>query len=487
MDKDKINWLGWNRDSFEKSRSENKPILLNLTAVWCHWCHVIKVTTYSDDEVAAVINREFVPIKVCIDQRPDIRDRYNMGGFPSTVFLDSDGNIIAGETYVPPGRMKAMLNTIRSLYDKKDFKVNKPEQVQEEKPSVELNEGMAREILVSIEDNQDSYYGGFGLQPKFPHPDVIDFLFSYYNRTKQKKYLDMALKALDWMHGGIYDLIEGGFFRYSVTQDWKTPHYEKMLDTNAGLLRNCISAFSITNNEKYKKIAEGIIEYVNKNLKNEDGGFYGSQDADEEYYQQNEEKRNTMKKPLVEKTIYTDWSSMMISSYILAYKATGKKELLDFALKSIEFQIGNLYQKERGMFHYFDGKLNENGLLSDNIYFMNALLDAFEAAQNEKYLRLAEELSNFITKNFHDSGNEGFFDRMPRADDAGMLKIRIRNFLENSFAASVFLRLHGITKKEEYRNVAESALLHFGNSFQKYGYFAASYASALSLMPDIGK
>ncbi|MBI2108525.1 thioredoxin domain-containing protein [Candidatus Woesearchaeota archaeon] len=250
MDKDKINWFEWNGDSFEKSRSENKPILLNLTAVWCHWCHVIKVTTYSDDEVAAVINREFVPIKVCIDQRPDIRDRYNMGGFPSTVFLDSDGNIIAGETYVPPGRMKAMLNTIRSLYDKKDFKVNKPEQVQEEKPSVELNEGMAREILVSIEDNQDSYYGGFGL-------------------------LDMALKALDWMHGGIYDLIEGGFFRYSVTQDWKTPHYEKMLDTNAGLLRNYIKAFSITNNEKYKKIAEGIIEYVNKNLKNEDGGFYG--------------------------------------------------------------------------------------------------------------------------------------------------------------------------------------------------------------------
>src|SRR3989338_1547141 len=265
-EKDKIQWLGWSKESFEKAKRENKPILLNLTAVWCHWCHVIKATTYSNDEVAAIINEGFVPVKVYIDQHPDIRDRYNMGGFPSTVFLDSEGSIIIGETYVPPDRMKALLNYVRSLYIKKDFRAPKQAENAEKKQFAELNEGVIKEILVLIEGNFDSYYGGFGVQPKFPPYDVIDFLLDCFNKTKQKKYLDIALKTLDKMHEGIYDKIEGGFFRYSVTQDWKVPHYEKMLETNAGLLRNYIRAFSITNNEDYKKIVEGIINYVNNNL-----------------------------------------------------------------------------------------------------------------------------------------------------------------------------------------------------------------------------
>ena len=483
-EKDKIQWLSWSKESFEKSKKENKPILLNLTAVWCHWCHVIKATTYSNDEVAAIINEGFVPVKVYIDQHPDIRDRYNMGGFPSTVFLDSEGSIIIGETYVPPDKMKALLSYVKSLYIKKDFRAPRQAENLEKKQFEELNESIIKEILVLIEGSFDSYYGGFGIQPKFPPYDVIDFLLDYYNKTKQKKYLDIALKTLDKMYEGIYDRIEGGFFRYSVTQDWKVPHYEKMLETNAGLLRNYIRAFSITNNEDYKKIVEGIIDYINKNLKNYDGGFYGSHDADEEYYQQDKEKRIAMKKPFIDKTVYTDWSSMMISAYIHAYKNLRSRELLDFALKSIEFQIKNLYSKNYGMPHYFDGKANGSGLLSDNIYFMNALLDAFEAAGDKKYLEIAEEISFFIIKKLYDSKNGGFFDRIKKENDIGMLNVRIKNFLENSFCAIGYLKLHKAAKKEEYKKIAEDALKHCGNSYLDYGYFSAVYAGALSLFFD---
>src|SRR3989338_1202290 len=112
----KINWLEWNKESFEKANKEGKPILLDLTAVWCHWCHVMDATSYSDEEIAEIINKDFVPIKVYIDKRPDIRERYNMGGFPSTVFLNPEGYTIAGETYVPPERFKLMLETVKSAY-----------------------------------------------------------------------------------------------------------------------------------------------------------------------------------------------------------------------------------------------------------------------------------------------------------------------------------------------------------------------------------
>ena len=112
--KTKINWLEWNKESFEKAKKEDKPILLDLTAVWCHWCHVMDLTSYSNDTIAKIINEDFVPIKVYIDKRPDIRERYNMGGFPSTVFLNHEGYVMAGDTYVPPERFKLMLESVKN-------------------------------------------------------------------------------------------------------------------------------------------------------------------------------------------------------------------------------------------------------------------------------------------------------------------------------------------------------------------------------------
>ncbi|MBI2656967.1 thioredoxin domain-containing protein, partial [Candidatus Woesearchaeota archaeon] len=151
----------------------------------------------------------------------------------------------------------------------------------EEARKGEINENIVKEVLLSVEDNFDSFYGGFGLQPKFPNAEVVDLLFLQYQKTKLKKYLDIALKTLDGMHEGIYDKADFGFFRYSVPQDWKMPHYEKMLDTNAGLLRNYATAYNITKDEKYKKIATETIAYIHNFLSNQKyGGFYGSQDAD---------------------------------------------------------------------------------------------------------------------------------------------------------------------------------------------------------------
>ena len=487
--KNKINWLDWGKESFEKSKKEDKPILLDLTAVWCHWCHVMDSTSYSDDEIVKKINENFIPIKVYIDKRPDIRERYNMGGFPSTVFLNLEGSIIAGETYVPPERFKLMLDAVKVTY--KNIKDEIRKKFKQKNgvshlfaPNVKINENIIKEILLSIEDNFDTFYGGFGMQPKFPTPDILDFLFLQRN----KKYLDMALKTLDGMHEGLYDKADFGFFRYSVTQDWKMPHYEKMLDTNAGLLRNYAIAYNRTKDEKYKRIAEETISYINKFLSNQEkGGFYGSQDADEEFYYLKPEERKNKKQPNVDKTIYVDWNAMMISSYIKAGAILNDTNAIKFALKSVNFIANNCYDSKNGLCHFFDGKPNIHGLLLDNLYFLDCITDAYFITQNQKYLEKIREIADFILKNFYNKENYGFFDKITKEDDLGTLKDKQKQFLENCFCSMVFLRLYFLTKKDKYKQAAEITLLYFADSYMNYGYFAAMYAMAVDRLLKLKK
>ena len=488
--KTKVNWLEWGKEAFEKAKKEDKLILLDLTAVWCHWCHVMDSTSYSDEECAKIINEDFVPIKVYIDKRPDIRERYNMGGFPSTIFLNLDGHIIAGETYVPPERFKLMLETVKSAYKNKKGEIKQrtleaAKKMEEEKDTskAKINEEIIKEILLSVEDNFDSFYGGFGIQPKFPSPEVLDLLFIKYQKTKNRKYLDMALKTLDGMHEGIFDKVDFGFFRYSVTQDWKMPHYEKMLDTNAGLLRNYAVAYQITKEERYKKIAEETLRYINKFLSDQkNGGFYGSQGADEEFHLSKPEGRKSKQQPYIDKTIYTDWNAMMISSYLKAGGILNDKKTTEFAIKTVDFILEKCYNKKNGLFHYFDGKPGINGLLSDNVYFLNCLINTYFITKNKEYLKNIKEIVEFILKNFYDSKYGGFFDRMLNEEDLGTLKHRDKQFLENSFSAIVFLRLYFLTKEDNYKQAAENALLYFADKYLNFGYFAAMYAVAVDIL-----
>ncbi len=490
--KTKVDWLEWEKQSFDKAKKEGKPVLLDLTAVWCHWCHVMDATSYSDDEIAEIINKDFIPVKVYIDKRPDIRERYNMGGFPSTVFLAPSGHVITGYTYVPPERLKLLLESVKNAYKNKkseiekniiELKNKKSTDKKNQAKKVSINESMINDILLSVEDNFDRFYGGFGSEPKFPSPEVIDLLFIQYKKTKNEKYLGMALKTLDGMHNGIYDKFDFGFFRYSVTQDWKLPHYEKMLDTNAGLLRNYANAFYITNNEKYKKIVFETLSYLSKFLSDKkNSGYYGSQDADEEFYHLNPDERKNKQYPLVDKIFYVDWNSMMISSYVKAGASLNEKKIIEFGVKTADFFLDKCYKKNSGLFHYYDGKANVSGILSDNIYFLNSLIDIYLATQDEKYLDKIKGIADFILKSFYDGKSGAFFDRIIDNMEIGMLQYPEKSFLENSFCAIVFLRLYFLTKQGKYKDAAEKTLEYFGESYLKYGYFASNYAIAADML-----
>jgi len=469
-----INWLEWSKEAFEKSAKENKPILMDIHGVWCHWCHVMDKTSYDDEEIINIINKDFIPIKVDTDKRPDINKRYNQGGWPTTAFLTSDGQIITGATYVPPDSMK---NIMLSVIDRfKQIKIETPnlETKKFEIKDIEINKDIIDVIMEDMMKNFDYDFGGFGLQPKFPMPDAIKLAFNEYKKTKNNDFLVLAKVTLNNMKG-IFDEVEYGFYRYSVTQQWSEPHYEKMMDTNSGIIENYLQGYEIIKDEDYKDLAIKSLKYIKNNLSNEGGAFYGSQDADEEYYRFDMKARKKHGKPFIDKNIYTDLSSMMISVYCYAFKVLKDEYYKDFAIKSVDFLLDNNYRSGFGMFHFSDGKQKFlPGILSDNIFFIKALLDLFEITKDKKYLEEAEKLNKFVIENFKDSDGI-FFDKISSPDDIGFLKVRDKSITENSIVAINLIRL----SNKEYLKIAENILKAFHEEYKKYSIHAAVYGLAV--------
>ena len=203
-----IGWREWSAGAFEEAQREDRPVLLGISAVWCHWCHVMDETTYSDADIIGLINERFVPIRVDNDQRPDINARYNMGGWPTTAFLTPGGEVMAGMTYIPPDQMRDVLNQVSTYY--KDNKATIEEKIAEiiAEPRArrrwrrgrDSSDQILRDVLHSASDAYDPVFGGFGSEPKFPHTDAIDLLLHAYLRDGDRDALHMARKTLEYMY-----------------------------------------------------------------------------------------------------------------------------------------------------------------------------------------------------------------------------------------------------------------------------------------------
>ena len=491
MTETKVSWLQWNEESFKKAKTLDKPILLGISAVWCHWCHVMDKTTYSDSEVARLIEDKFVPIRVDRDQRPDIDKRYNMGGWPSTAFLTPDGEILTGGTYIPPQQMKSLLDHISNVYKKNNLK-SKIKELKKEKtepPSTEY--GLGSEVFLSVIDyltlgiasRFDSLHGGFGNAPKFPHSDALRLALLQYHLQGHKAALNIVKKTLTEMsNGGIYDKEEGGFFRYSTTMDWSIPHYEKMCEDNAKLLVNYLEAYQVTGENVFRDTAKGILAYVNAKLSDQiNGGFYGSQDADEVYYKLSLPERLKREPPRIDRTLFVNWNSMMSSAYMLASVVLDDQHYQDFALQTVNLLLETSFSPENGAAHYlFRGKSHLSGLLTDQVHMMECLIDSYHITSNRKFLDSAESLAEFtLDKLWSNTG--GFYDKPKETGAFGALKLLDKPLNENSVAADAFLRLHHVTGKQEHLETAKKTLEHFASGYQRDGIMGAVYGLAIEL------
>jgi uncharacterized protein len=298
-----VDWYEWGDEAFAKAQELNRPILLSVGGVWCHWCHVMAHESFEDAEVASLINGNYVAVKVDRDERPDIDRRYQdavmkitgNGGWPLTAFLTPEGKFFYGGTYFPPGDgrerpgFKTLLYKIAELYRNDKSRIQ--EVAEELYRNTEVAAGAGTKADAGVELIQqgvsgiisamDMNHGGLGKAPKFHHASAFEFLINYEFFKKDELIRKAIMIALDGMaRGGIHDHLLGGFFRYSTDEKWLVPHFEKMLYDNAELLKLYAIAYRVFGNELYKSAAQGIVTYYKKFGCDEAGGFYASQDAD---------------------------------------------------------------------------------------------------------------------------------------------------------------------------------------------------------------
>lgn len=300
-----VQWHPWGDAAFARAQAENKPILLDIGAVWCHWCHVMDRESYEDPEIARIINDHYIAVKVDRDERPDVDSRYQaavgaisgQGGWPLTGFLTPDGRPYFGGTYFPrderygrPGFGRVLLTMAQVWRERRDEALESAASVMS---AVEHNESFSSrggdltlslvdKIAASAVSQFDSRNGGFGSQPKFPHPAVLDLLLEVGLQRGNSAALEAYATTLDRMaHGGVYDQLAGGFHRYSVDEHWVVPHFEKMIYDNTELLRNYVHGYQSLAREDFRRTAEEIIGWLDAVMTDRQrGGFYASQDAD---------------------------------------------------------------------------------------------------------------------------------------------------------------------------------------------------------------
>ena len=437
-----VDWYSWGREAFERAKKENKPIFLSIGYSTCHWCHVMAHESFEDEEVAELLNKYFICIKVDREERPDIDKIYmdvcqlmtGTGGWPLTIIMTPDKKPFFAGTYFPKKTkyrrvgLLELLNRIVLIWNDQHEKiVETAESVIKilksyDKPSKDniINESILHRAFNSLFNSFDEKYGGFGSAPKFPTPHILYFLLRYWRRYNNNYALYMVEKTLNSMRqGGIWDHLGYGFHRYSTDREWIVPHFEKMLYDQALIAIAYIEAFQITKNPEYEKTVREIFNYVNRELKSSEGGFYSAEDADSEgvegkyYLWTYDELKSILSDSDLNfiKKIY----NIKESGNYFDKVSEGKKGLNILYLKNplpklaenLNLNFGELTEKleeiRKRLFNEREKRIKPNKddkILTDwNALIIAALAKAAKVFDNNEFLSLAEKGASFIFNN----------------------------------------------------------------------------------------
>ena len=519
-----VDWYPWGDEAFAKARDEDKPILLSVGYAACHWCHVMEHESFEDDETAALMNERFVNIKVDREERPDVDSLYmdavvaltGHGGWPMTVFLTPEGEPFLGGTYYPPEPRHGLPSFRQLLVAVSDAYKNRRGDVAEQaaalvqavsrevSPSADpLTESLLGQASRNLRAQFDSEWGGWGGAPKFPQPSVLEFLLRMHLRGDEEA-LPMVTATLDSMAaGGMYDLLGGGFHRYSVDREWLVPHFEKMLYDNALLAATYLHAWVVTGEERYRRVAEETLDYLLRELRLPEGGFASAQDADtdgvegltftwtpeegvrEELLQpfehgrfiirgelDDEERRRLFElreertKPARDDKAIAAWNGLALAALAEAGRRLEREDYLDAAHEHGEFLLGPL-STEDGRLHrtFRAGRAKGTGYLEDYADVASGLLELHVATGELRWLEEANRLARLAVELFADDERGGFY--LSPAD--GEELVARKKDLEdqptpsgNSMLALVLIKLARIYGDEELERKAVGVfrLLH---------------------------
>ena len=470
-----VDWYPWGEEAFAKARAEDKPVLLSVGYAACHWCHVMEHESFEDDETAALMNERFVSVKVDREERPDVDSLYmdavvaltGHGGWPMTVFLTPEGEPFLGGTYYPPEprhglpSFKQVLAAVSDAYRERRGDVSEQASAlvdavrrsSELPPSSEpLTESLLRQAVRGLQAQFDPEWGGFGSAPKFPPGSALEFLLRMHLRGDSDA-LPMATATLDGMAaGGMYDLVGGGFHRYSVDEQWLVPHFEKMLYDNALLASAYLHGWLVTGAEPYRRVVEETLEYVLRELGLPGGGFSSAQDADTEGVEgltftwteaelaevlasprsellhpfeegrsiirgrlSGEERRRLFEaregrtKPARDDKAIASWNGLVLAALAEAGRRLERGDWLAAAVRLAEFLLGPLADGDRLHRTFNAGQAKGTGYLEDYADVANGLLELHVATGELRWLVEANRLARLAVELFADAERGGFY------------------------------------------------------------------------------
>lgn len=476
-----VAWTAWTAAAFARARDERRPVLLSVAAEWCGSCREMDRTSFADPSIATLINERFVPIRVDADARPDIAERYGLGGWPTTAFLSPAGHLLGGGTFIPLDRLGVVLDQVlRASVATPGLDPEASEPEPTTSPPVAPSE-LTGAVLSAF----DRVHGGFGGAPKFPHAAPVRLALAGCGpggRTAAEEAIVIrTLDAMGW--GGLFDEEHGGFFHYAAGADWSAPHTAKRLDGNAALIRLYLDAGAALGLDRFTNRAGHALGYVQAWLADPaDGGWYGAQHADDEYYAAGLAGRARSAPPPVSPRMYADSVAAMVSAALQAAEVFDDAGLRQFAVTSLERVLLACYKPGDGVAHYSDGQRRCRGLLADQVAMAAACLDAHEVTGNVVYEMMAEELMHFAARTLGDAVRGGFFDRAAGEDatqEIGLLKMRLRPFVENCAAAAVLKRLTATSGDHGFARLAERTLAAMAPLAAAQGPLAAHYLLAL--------
>ncbi|MEE9441424.1 MAG: thioredoxin domain-containing protein [candidate division Zixibacteria bacterium] len=473
-----VDWYEWSEEAFEKARNENKPIFLSIGYNACHWCHVMEHESFENDEIARILNKFFVSIKVDREERPDIDQVYMSavmamtggGGWPMSIFMTPDKKPFFAGTYFPPvsnyGRpgFKELLTEIAFAYESRHDDIIKTAETITSRLSQSATQSISprpisREVLVSGADeilrNVDFRNGGFGSNPKFPQSAAVEFLFRASRLTKNEEYSQAGFLTLKKMsEGGIYDHLGGGFHRYSVDEKWLIPHFEKMLYDNALLVKSYLEAYQLTGEAEYLEVVTGTLGFLQREMSDSEGGFYSTMDADSEG---EEGKFYVWKKSEVDEIMGddSDWicryygitvSGSFEHGLNVLHLGRHSQDVMDklqlspeeFREKIEKANLTLLDVRSRRVAPAIDDKI----LVSWNGLAISAFSRAYQVTGEAGYLTSARKAADFILKKLYDEGTlyhsyrHGKILRVELLEDyayfiAGLLDLYQASFEEN--------------------------------------------------------
>jgi uncharacterized protein YyaL (SSP411 family) len=561
-----VDWYPWGEEALNKAEAEDKPVLLSVGYSSCHWCHVMAHESFEDEAIAQLMNEMFVNVKVDREERPDLDTIYmravvtmtGRGGWPLTVFLTPGGQPFFGGTYFPPESRhglpafpQVLLSVSRSYRERREeilrsareFATNLSYQdLSSSAPDVDLSPRTLDQAVRNLSQNHDATHGGFGQAPKFPQAMILDFLLREYSRTGNSLALRIVERSLEKMaRGGIYDQLGGGFHRYSVDARWLVPHFERMLYDNSQLARVYLHAWQVTGNEFFRTITEEILDYVEREMTDQSGGFYSTQDADSEgeegkffvwtpneirevlgdnvagafiaaygvTRQGNFEGKNILefvgdldRRPALaearralfdareerahpgrDEKVLTSWNGLMLAAFAEAARALNRNDYRGVAERNAEFLLRELRLKNGRLLRTWKtGEAKLNGYLEDYAYLIEGLLELDQTTFEPRWFVAAQELAETMLAHFQ-APQGGFFDT---SDDHETLVTRPRDLQDNAtpsgnaMATTVLLKLAGLTNEVRNVDIAHEALAQMESMMAQYPLGFGQWLQALS-------